>query len=55
MNTTKLVQCDCRHLQQDQMHGPGMRVTTPVNREQEKKPPNMVVRCTVCRKEHRIS
>lgn len=54
MNTTKLVKCECSHPQQDQMYGHGMRVTTPINKEQAKKPPNMMVRCTVCRKEHRI-
>lgn len=50
LNVTKIVLCGCSHSAQDQMHGQGMRVTTPVNTQQAKD--IMAVRCTVCGRVH---
>lgn len=52
MDQTRIVKCDCKHQFQDSRYGPGMRVTTPVNKEQQQK--RFVVRCTVCGREHSL-
>lgn len=52
MNKTQIVKCTCQHAYQDELHGKGMRVTTPNNNEQKKG--LFVVRCTVCGSEHNL-
>lgn len=52
MNKTKMVSCTCQHAAQDEMHGKGIRVATPVNTQQKKN--LFVVRCTVCGREHSL-
>jgi len=52
MNLTPKVKCTCENTYQDTLYGKQMRVTTPNNTEQSKK--SLVVRCTVCGKEHRL-
>ena len=44
------VKCVCKHEFQDKRYGPGMRVTTPVNKAL--KEGRDAHRCTVCRREH---
>lgn len=52
MNKTPVVSCKCKNEFQDKHYGAGLRMTTPNNTEQSKG--NLVVRCTVCSREHHL-
>ena len=52
MNKSPVVTCTCIHPFQDKEYGPFRRATTPNNKRQ--KEGELVVRCTVCTKEHHL-
>lgn len=51
-NGTALVQCSCKHEQQDKMYGAGVRVANATAKQDKD---SVEVRCTVCGKTQRVS
>ena len=52
---TAKIACSCKHEQQDEMHGKGVRIANTLAKSAADKSHEVQVRCTVCGAIHRVN